>query len=220
MGCDIHPFIQMFEYKDRKDLVKSFCGEIAFDRNYGLFGLMAGVRGGPALIEPKGIPKNLCWYIEDDYYLRISDDKNDLNQQGYCTSEKAREWVSLGLSRYFEDKEWKIKKVSHPDNHTESWFTTDEFERVLNEYIRLQLSMFQQDIVERHKLKDFLEACDKRSTEEMKKRISEIAGIDKSMADAISSAENGIVKELATLQLMKFLEKHDIECQLVFWFDN
>lgn len=55
MGCDIHTHIEI-RYKGKWEHYA--CPSI--DRNYALFGAMAGVRGGgPAIVEPKGVPKDM-----------------------------------------------------------------------------------------------------------------------------------------------------------------
>ena len=63
MGCDIHVHIEI-RYNGRWEHYA--CPSI--DRNYALFGVMAGVRGeGPEIVEPKGVPDdmsivtNLSW---------------------------------------------------------------------------------------------------------------------------------------------------------------
>ena len=54
MGCDIHVHIEL-RYEGRWEHYS-----IAnIDRWYELFGKMAGVRGGPAIVEPKGIPVDM-----------------------------------------------------------------------------------------------------------------------------------------------------------------
>lgn len=55
MGCDIHTHIEI-RYKGKWEHYA--CPSI--DRNYTLFGVMAGVRGkGPAIVEPKGVPDDM-----------------------------------------------------------------------------------------------------------------------------------------------------------------
>lgn len=69
MGCDLHCYIEQYNketnewdnltlYKKNRD--GSFKEAYVYDgRNYELFGLLAGVRGGGCFVGPRGIPDNL-----------------------------------------------------------------------------------------------------------------------------------------------------------------
>jgi len=60
MGCDIHAYIEVVHKGDQqREFVDDF-GHIYLGRNYELFSLMAGVRGGlEPVVGPKGIPTNI-----------------------------------------------------------------------------------------------------------------------------------------------------------------
>lgn len=126
MGCDIHLYL---EYKEapEKDYWQPFGGRLS-ERNYTMFGLMAGVRGGPALVEPKGLPGDVAYRAESDYTL-IPDD-NFKDSEGFCGKAEAQRWVAQGCS-----KPWKYtNRITGPDWHSPSWLGTDEFEKVISAY--------------------------------------------------------------------------------------
>ncbi len=65
MGTDIHGWI---EFKEETGAWRSSLSIGLPERDYTLFGLMAGVRGVvPALIEPRGLPDDACWYGKERY---------------------------------------------------------------------------------------------------------------------------------------------------------
>ena len=69
MGCDIHT---VFEYKGRWDYLNqwdSFGGELSLTRDYDMFGVLAGVRRGGAVIDPRGYP------VDMDYQAKEMRDK-------------------------------------------------------------------------------------------------------------------------------------------------
>lgn len=87
MGCDIHgPWIeyQEFEPTDIKPdrmwwpVAKLQLGQ----RNYAIFGLLAGVRGGTALVEPRGYPRHIGFELREHIE----------NQGDYCHSAS---WLTL-----------------------------------------------------------------------------------------------------------------------------
>lgn len=128
MGCDIHMYV---EYRPNKtwgsDSWQSFNDRMNPGRDYHLFGLLAGVRGGTAIIEPRGLPSDLGYYSESDNYLYISDDID-----GCATLEKAKLWNKNFGCKIIDDAQGKPFKVEHPDWHSHSWLTLEEFENVLS----------------------------------------------------------------------------------------
>ena len=123
MGCDIHCYI---EYHDGHDRWSGFGGRINPGRDYQLFGLLAGVRGAmPPLIPPRGMPTDAGYSANHDNELAVATSQ----YPDGTDSDKAAEWVANGVSK------WARKGfVTHPDWHTHSWLTLDEFERVLTAY--------------------------------------------------------------------------------------
>lgn len=89
MGCDIHLFLEWERVGWREGMM------FPNDRNYLMFGLMAGVRGHIKLFKAKGLPDKLNHYTRREY----------------------RDWQN--------------------DAHSESWLTTEEYEKCVNEYKRI-----------------------------------------------------------------------------------
>lgn len=125
MGCDIHGYIEYEDWKDDKGNPHHSCfGKNLGDRDYAMFGLLAGVRRGSAIFEPRGIPENTSYTVKHSFHLFIVDGEAD--GEGYVSKATAQEWVDRGFSKYVDDK-W----VTHPDWHTPSWLTAKEYEQVL-----------------------------------------------------------------------------------------
>ena len=134
MGCDIHAYI---DYGERS--VECF-GQIDICRNYLLFGYLADVRGGPAVIEPKGLPDAVSWRVKYDAILMVMDDVN-LPPGSYhcCTRADAdgwdgEEWRRNNPGAVYGYVDESKTQVWHPDWHTHSWLTVDELERVVEKY--------------------------------------------------------------------------------------
>ena len=125
MGCDIHAYIESV----RDGYVKSVA-HVGIDRDYTLFGVLAGVREEPALVKPRGIPLNLGWQSKDEYCLFITENTSE-NPSHYVTREQAEKWVKSKSSEMY-DKSY----VTDPDAHTPSWLTTDEVKLCCEEYVR------------------------------------------------------------------------------------
>lgn len=129
MGCDIHMYVE-YKRKD-SDFIDNFGSRINPGRNYTLFGLLAkGVRRDiPEGVEPKGIPADkLGGRTEQDLHLYISDEY--ANHDGYCSLEKAIEWGG----QIIKDGAGNPFKTLHPDWHSHSWLTVEEYKRVIDLY--------------------------------------------------------------------------------------
>ena len=127
MGCDIHGYIEYEDWKDNNGQVHRSCfGQDLGERDYAMFGLLAGVRRGGCLFQPRGIPENLSFPVKSSYYMFIIDDEKDEDGDGYVSKKTAEQWVDAGFSEYYDEK-W----VTHPDWHTPSWLNTKEYEAVL-----------------------------------------------------------------------------------------
>jgi hypothetical protein len=138
MGADVHCFIEFGKNEDFPDCFS----KVHFNRDYTLFGVMAGVRNEDlVLFHPKGLPKKISWRAESEYYLFVDKDSKPgehLCDEHSCTKQRADEWIEQGLSTY------KVKNtsfVTNPDWHSTSWLTTEEFAKVLNklEYLHVHL---------------------------------------------------------------------------------
>jgi hypothetical protein len=128
MGCDIHAYIDYSTPNNAPDRCSGF-GRVDIDRNYKLFGVLAGVRGGALpFIPPRGMPEVYSWQVQQDYLMYIV--PIDGLVEGVVSAAKAKEWVESGRSKYCLDG----KFVTEPDFHTHSWLTTTEVAEVIKIY--------------------------------------------------------------------------------------
>jgi hypothetical protein len=129
MGCDIHGHIEYKRWEETNVIGTPYWNfaENLGGRDYAMFGLLAGVRGKDCMFEPRGIPENISWNTKSAFCLRVNDEYKD--GEGYTSQAHAEQWVKEGYSRWMDDEHTQI---SHPDWHTPSWVTTEEFERALN----------------------------------------------------------------------------------------
>lgn len=123
MGCDIHLYLESKHQRGWSDL----CTPPGV-RDYEMFELMAGVRGDETLFPPRGLPKDIGLSTRHESQLFITEDGNGDHQ---ASRENAAKWVSAGSSSY-TDKDKKF--ITHPDWHSHSWLTADEFGKVIDEY--------------------------------------------------------------------------------------
>lgn len=118
MGCSLHCYIE-YRRPEEEDW-QSFGHDIAPLRDTKIFSAI-----GISL--PRGFPQDAGAYAFVGNSLRVSDDESDMNNPDCCTKEDASEYVSMG-GRYLDaDKRY----VQHPDYRAHSWFTPDEFEKIL-----------------------------------------------------------------------------------------
>lgn len=129
MGCDTHMYIE-YRKKGNEDW-SPYGGRINPGRNYFIFGILAQVRCETEFsFPPKGLPKKLAYKADHDNRLYISDS----NEEGYTTMERAESWVRSGSSKFINDREGNPTWVTHPDWHSHSWLSTDEFEKAMEFY--------------------------------------------------------------------------------------
>lgn len=126
MGCDIHCYVEYYwpgeDHSNGKKRWRDFGQRINPGRNYTLFGYLAGVRRDVTpVVPPRGVPRDLAWAASDDYWLWL---------EGKDRARAAR-WVEQGDSVYRHNDAGEPQWVSHPDYHTHSWLTPDEFEKAL-----------------------------------------------------------------------------------------
>lgn len=129
MGCDIHLFI---EYKTPNyDSWMGFGEQFRLDRDYSMFCRMAGVRQYgdeiKPITEPRGIPTDLGWKANDENRLFIVD--RDEAGESEATRDQAERWVKSGCSKMDGEN-----YVTHPDWHSHSWLTSDEYETCVNTF--------------------------------------------------------------------------------------
>lgn len=143
MGCDIHLFVETSRKPkdDEKPWWRGFGGRMNPGRDYGMFAILAGVRNyhdHPVLIPPRGVPSDIGWQAQDEWWLRVmEDDSNDGDEERTCSLMNAEAWVKSGFSipryeraDYLDNKtgeHGKLTHVSDPDAHTASWMTGEEF---------------------------------------------------------------------------------------------
>lgn len=143
MGADIHTFIEYSDFTHGdSDHIKPelrgtpywscFGGGYNPGRDYGMFGILAGVRTSDhQLFEPRGLPEGmLSWQVDDYMHIRISDELAD--QEGYCSLEQAKRWSGYGS--VIEERDGKPYRVTNPDLHSHSWLTSAELRQVIARY--------------------------------------------------------------------------------------
>jgi hypothetical protein len=130
MGCDIHLYIEHKPAKQEdKYSWRGFGGRINPGRDYHLFTAMADVRNydRTALFQPRGLPEGISYHARCDNQLYIVESETD--GEGTTTRERAERWVQQGISKYTDERK---NFVTHPDWHSHSWLTPDEFETCIN----------------------------------------------------------------------------------------
>lgn len=128
MGCDIHAYM---EYRQPGKDWQSFGGENHLDRNYAVFGELAGVRSaGEPVHAVRGAPEDMAWQANSDYWLFIVEG-GDFDKES-CSPEKAAQWHSHGCA-YKKDLRGENRWIQHPDWHTPSWLTGNEWREVIGD---------------------------------------------------------------------------------------
>ena len=145
MGCDIHAYVDYDVVIDdqgkERTLTWQFC-HARFPREYSLFALMAGGLRDPrwekGLPFPvKGLPERLSGLTEWEYTLRVTDDEELATMKGWCTTSQAKDWTTPLDDYWPAPSIWiddQHTTISHPDWHTPSWLTPDEFEICLKRF--------------------------------------------------------------------------------------
>lgn len=127
MGCDIHCYIE--NQQSGSDHWFGFGGRINPGRNYSAFARLAGVRNYEEVkpvAEPRGRVVDGSWDSKGDDALYITESSGE----GNCTPEDAARWVASGDAQYTNDQK---NFVTHPDHHSHSWVTPDEWEQATKE---------------------------------------------------------------------------------------
>ncbi len=133
MGCDIHMYVEYNDKKREDAYWRSFGGRINPGRNYWIFGLISkGVRAEfEESMEDKGLPDELGSYARSDSHLYITDAETD--EEGCCSLKRAKEWEANGHKITY--KEGKPIWVAHPDWHSHTWLTVEEYRKVIEIYL-------------------------------------------------------------------------------------
>lgn len=199
MGCDIHGYIEFRDPTAREPRWTSFGGKLWLDRNYNMFGILAGVRvPEEQLYEARGIPSDLGWMAEDDYTLYVDD--RCAGETKFCTRLDAEGWVRSGSSRWTNDKR---NEVTHPDWHTPSWLTTAEYGEALRHYNERR---------EQWETDAEIEVARIRREQPQFAPFYEIHKPGEAWRLGVSYT--------AILGAMVAAEEHGCQARLVFWFDN
>lgn len=130
MGADIHMYVE-YKHKD-SDYWHGFGGRINPGRNYGMFAILANVRGHfKESFTPKGLKGlELSYVCKDDLYLDISEDGKGERE---TTLERAFEWNKrYGCELLFNGE--KPYRVQHPDWHSHSWMNVKELSEAFKIY--------------------------------------------------------------------------------------
>jgi hypothetical protein len=153
MGADIHMYV---EYIDKERLEKSnkgekdsrgelikpywrdFGGRINPGRNYWMFGFLSrGVRSYFSNgIPSKGLPpfNEMGYYSRIDSVCYISEKSDNDDDDKSVTLETALKWAESGRCKIIEGSNGQPTWVEHPDWHSHTWLTTDEYETAINNY--------------------------------------------------------------------------------------
>lgn len=124
MGADIHLYME-YKHKEYPEW-QNFGGHFGFNRNYRLFGTLAGVRGdgeGCDYIDPRGMPKDQAYLTAVHNTCSMQDTEE--NRVIWAA------WVEKGLSAYITNADGEQVGITHPDHHSHTWLTPDEFEAAL-----------------------------------------------------------------------------------------
>ncbi len=132
MGCDIHCYV---EYKSNGQYT-SWGGRINPGRDYGVFGVMAGVRGGGCLYSARGVPDDMSYRASSDYMIYVLPTPEEAAEWSAAgdravDAATADEWVASGSSSEVPSG-GSTRRITGPDWHTPSWLTADELEKCLD----------------------------------------------------------------------------------------
>lgn len=132
MGCDIHTYVE-YGKKDEEGKIRwrNFGGRVNPGRNYFLFGtLCKGVRSDLEHgFSQRGLPEDMAYASKNDSRLFISEHEGD----GNCTLERAMTWESHGC-KITNNEFAEPVFVEHPDWHSHSWLSYEEFDKALALY--------------------------------------------------------------------------------------
>ena len=131
MGCDIHTYLEYATWtkQDGAPYWVSWGGRNNLGRDYQMFALLSdGVRGSYTHSRPaKGLPEGLAYETRADAFMCVTENDDWADSDGYCTVASARSWGNPGA----KDGDY----IDHPDWHSHSWLTPDEYAQVLGRYM-------------------------------------------------------------------------------------
>jgi hypothetical protein len=136
MGCDIHMYVEYRPKKADYNFWNSYGGRINPGRDYVMFGLLC--KGVRTSFDQSHLPKGklkkgeMGWQCEEDLHLLIT---KDGDREGETTILKALRWSkTYGLEIHRSDLNNEPIYIDHPDWHSHSWLTIEEFEKSLKDY--------------------------------------------------------------------------------------
>lgn len=150
MGCDIHMYIEYREKKEKQEDPHhwwyNFGGKFNPGRDYTMFGLLSsGVRTSFEQSHPqKGELDidDMSWVIMEDAFLYITE--TGIGENEITIDEAIKYSKQYGSKIHRSKKDNEPTWVSHPDWHSHSWLTIEEFEKSLKDYSTI-LSDFADD---------------------------------------------------------------------------
>lgn len=138
MGADIHAYV---EYKEKNSKYWDNLTRNFGSRNYLWFGVIAGVRVPEVQLFPcKGMPHDdLGYYTSSDYWTMIAPEAHPEwadDSENWVSLDQANEWIT---SKYYDIRVdyrdgTRPVRVSNPDYHSYSWFTTHELSQAIDHY--------------------------------------------------------------------------------------
>lgn len=142
MGCDIHAYIE-YRNKDAASAAfayerqwTDFSGRLTLNRNYEMFGIIAGVRCPFTPVAPlRGLPDDVSWEVaKDAYQFVVDDDKwRDIDKElGRIRRSRAEEEVAKGYARWRTNYGGDERSyITISDWHSHTWLTLEEWRRAL-----------------------------------------------------------------------------------------
>jgi hypothetical protein len=137
MGCDIHAYLDVVDWEPNEKTgdpgwTSTFAARLDLGRDYTLFGVLAGVRGGTPVYSPRGLPefKEMGFATSRDYWLQVTD-APACEFCGECNHVSPQDVAA-----------WRVKTIEvggityaqHPDWHHPSWLYHHELEKVVEAY--------------------------------------------------------------------------------------
>lgn len=232
MGCDIHAYIEYRNRRGRWENVQGvwtakkhqrFHGEYDestsghLDRNYRMFGMLAGVRVPELQVyERRGVPESMAWRTIDAYAIAV-DDKflaQHPDYDGVISTRKANEYVGNGWSQDVvvlnsDGNPVDRRYVSGPDWHSASWLATHEYAEVLRRYNELARSEWHEADIAYY-----------RAEVAKGGPFADYSGHHLAELESADYRPTYDVEYAAMLGAMVACEEHGHPARIVFWFDN
>lgn len=211
MGCDIHCYLEYYseESKPNVPYVHSFSyDQIAFGRDYLLFGCLAGVRHAiKPIVEPRGLADDpeFGWVVKNKLFLKIIDEEPNSTEYNCISRTEAERLLSSTQNKYTTKKMQNDGVIVNPDYHTISWVSLSELLKIRKLYL-LENVKYWSDLSgkKRKELTDFID------------------NTSESDLFNYTFGENDSAVLYSTILCMTGFERMSTytKTRLVFWFDN